>query len=182
MTEHVVLVDESNRVMGTAPKSEIHEKNTPLHRGFSLFLFNTSGKLLLQQRSHKKKTWPLVWSNSCCGHPQINETNIKAAERRLQEELRILALSIEEVAPYRYKATKDGIMENENCPILFGYTDKEPTKNTEEVEDTKWIAWKDFLKEISDMSEKYSVWCIEEASILKKNSIFKKLARQFRIH
>jgi isopentenyl-diphosphate delta-isomerase len=60
--EHVVLVDESNAVLGTMPKAEVHGATTPLHRGFSLFLFNRERKLLLQQRSAKKKTWPLVWS------------------------------------------------------------------------------------------------------------------------
>jgi isopentenyl-diphosphate delta-isomerase len=67
--ELVVLVDENNTVLGTMPKSEVHGAETPLHRAFSIFLFNAEKKLLLQQRSHVKKTWPLAWSNSCCGHP-----------------------------------------------------------------------------------------------------------------
>jgi isopentenyl-diphosphate delta-isomerase len=67
--EEVVLVDEENNILGTMPKSLVHGEKTPLHRAFSAFIFNYDKKLLLQQRSHVKKTWPLAWSNSCCGHP-----------------------------------------------------------------------------------------------------------------
>src|SRR5258708_6704908 len=90
MEEYVVLVDDHNNVLSTAPKLPTHNHNTPLHRGFSVFLFNTKGQLLLQQRSHTKKTWPLVWSNSICGHPLLDETPIDAAKRRLQFELGII--------------------------------------------------------------------------------------------
>jgi len=48
--EEVVLVDKQNKVLGTAPKLATHNVNTPLHRGFSVFLFNSRGELLLQQR------------------------------------------------------------------------------------------------------------------------------------
>jgi len=86
--ELVVLVDDADTEIGTMPKSEVHTLDTPLHRAFSLFLFRKSdGKLLLQQRSHAKKTWPLVWSNTCCGHPGPGEERIDAVARRLGREL-----------------------------------------------------------------------------------------------
>ena len=40
MNEHVVLVDEKNNPTGQADKYLVHSGDTPLHRGFSLFLFN----------------------------------------------------------------------------------------------------------------------------------------------
>lgn len=76
---------------------------------------------------------------------------------------------IQEVSPYRYQFTKDGIMENEICPIHVGYTEDIPEINPDEVEAAQWIDWQDFLKEI-DHNEggKYSPWCIEEAHILER--------------
>lgn len=171
--ELVVLVDEENNILGTMPKSEVHWAFTPLHRAFSLFLFNPEKKLLLQQRSHVKKTWPLAWSNSCCGHPGLDEPNIVAAKRRLQDELGMTAKWIEEAAPYRYQFTKDGVMENENCPIHIGYTEDEPAINPDEVETIDWIGWADFLKEIQNNTNKYSPWCVEEAMILEQSGILK---------
>lgn len=40
-----------------------------LHRAFSVFLFNSENKLLLQQRATEKITFPDMWTNTCCSHP-----------------------------------------------------------------------------------------------------------------
>jgi isopentenyl-diphosphate Delta-isomerase len=167
--EHVVLVDEDNNILGTLPKSEIHQKETPLHRAFSIFIFNKKRDLLLQQRSSLKKTWPLTWSNSCCGHPQLNESNEDAARRRAKDELGLDLNLVREAAPYRYKFSKDGIMENEICPILVGHTEQEVRINPDEVEDVAWMSWADFLSDIEKNPGKYSPWCIEETEILDKS-------------
>jgi len=112
------------------PKLAAHSKNTPLHRGFSLFLFNREGELLLQQRNKTKKTWGGVWSNSVCGHPNFMNLPVKAARRRLQFELGINMAEISIALPnYRYRVEKDGIVENELCPVMIGYTDEKPKPN-----------------------------------------------------
>ena len=171
--EHVVLVDEHNVVLGTTPKATVHTDATPLHRGFSAFLFNEKNELLLQQRSHKKKTWPLAWSNSCCGHPALNESNEDAVRRRVAFELGGQVDSIQEVSPYRYRFSKEGVVENEICPILIGRIRSDFTSNFDEVETTVWITWNDFLEEIERNPEKYSPWCREEALILNSLGTFK---------
>ena len=173
--ELVVLVDESNQVLGTMPKADVHGAETPLHRGFSLFLFNQKGELLLQERSPSKKTWPLVWSNSVCGHPALDESNIDAAQRRLSHELGMSATHLEEVSPYRYKIVRDGVMENEICPILVGFTRDVPKPNPEEVEAVRWTQWSEFLEEIKAKPGSYSEWCEEEARILEAHPRFQEL-------
>jgi len=175
--EELVLVDEENNVLGTMPKASVHGAATPLHRGFSLFLFDRAGRLLLQQRSGNKKTWPLVWSNSVCGHPALNESNVDAARRRLADELGMTAAHIEEVAPYRYTFVRSGIMENEICPILVGFTREEPKSNPDEAAAVRWIAWPEFLEEIRARPGLYSEWCVEEARILAGNSHFDEIFR-----
>lgn len=174
-TEYVVLVNEANAVLGTMLKSEVHRETTPLHRGFSLFLFNRKGELLLQRRSGKKKTWPLVWSNSCCGHPALDESAVQAAERRLRDELGMRATFLEEVAPYRYQYTRDGVMENEICPILIGFSTDAPQVNADEVEAIAWVTWGAFLNEIAMHPERYSDWCRGEALILDAHPRFREL-------
>ena len=173
--EEVVLVDEKNNVLGTMPKSFVHGATTPLHRGFSLFLFDRDGRLLLQRRSHTKKTWPLVWSNSVCGHPALHESNSEAAKRRLSYELGMQAKHIEEVAPYRYTFVRDGVMENEVCPILVGFTDDEPRPNKDEIEAVRWVAWPEFLREIEAQKGAYTEWSAEEARILATHPRFKEI-------
>lgn len=87
MEELIVLVDENDQPIGVMPKSLVHGPNTPLHRGFSVYVFRPEGELLLQQRSFGKQTFPGVWSNSCCGHPGPGETPGQAAVRRARMEL-----------------------------------------------------------------------------------------------
>lgn len=176
----VVLVDESNRVLGTAPKIETHNAGTPLHRGFSVFLFNNKGELLLQQRSRTKKTFPLVWSNSCCGHPRLNESSVDAAKRHLEYELGIKNADVLEIiSDYRYKVSMNGIFENEICPILICFTNQKEIPNKDEVENIKWVPWKTFLAEIKDESKGYSLWSREEAWLLSKNKKFQKLFEKY---
>ncbi len=172
----IVLVDENNRVLGTAHKLKTHNANTPLHRGFSVFLFDSKGNLLLQQRSKTKKTFPLVWSNSCCGHPGLNESNVDAAKRHLEHELGIKNADVLEIIPdYRYKVSMNNVFENEICPILICFTNQKPNANKDEVENLKWIPWKTFLREIKDKTKAYSLWSREEAWLLSKNEKFQKL-------
>lgn len=165
--ELVVLVDEKNNPVGTADKDTVHTRNTPLHRAFSLFLFNSKKQLLVTRRAETKKTFPGVWTNTVCGHVSPGETTTDAAKRRLREELGISGVDIKEVAPYRYRfADKNGIVEHEICPILVGHTSVEPKPDHQEVADFKWMPWQEFLVEIQSTPDKYSPWCIEESQIL----------------
>ena len=178
--DHVVLINKQNEVLGTAPKLATHNENTPLHRGFSVFLFNKKGELLLQQRSHTKKTFPLIWSNSVCGHPMLNESNVQAAKRRLSYELGIDNVDIYEViSDYRYKVGMNGIYENEICPVMVAFTDEKPKLNSDEVEDIKWVPWLEFVADVKNNPGKYSMWCEEETKLLKNNKKFLELYRQY---
>ena len=171
-------MDEDNNVLTTIPKAEVHSGSTPLHRAFSSFIFNGKGGLLIQQRGYKKKTWPMVWSNTCCGHPSLDESNIEAVARRLKEELGISAENLEEVSPYRYQFVQNGIMENEICPIVVGFTNDDPKVNKNEVENAQWIEWEKFLEEIDSYPGKYSPWCMEQAKILDKSKRFKEIRKK----
>lgn len=174
MSELVVLVDEKNNPIGTAPKTTVHTNNTPLHRGFSVFLFNGKGEVLLQQRGSAKKTWPLVWSNSCCGHPAPREDVVSAAKRRLKYELGLGDIELTVALPnFRYRAETDGIVENELCPVLVGISDAEPRLNPSEVENVHWKPWQTFCAETKTPQNPYSPWAVLEMEALQKSNVFK---------
>jgi len=167
--ELVVLVDEQNNELGTMEKLAAHSANTPLHRAFSLFLFDGKGELLVQQRSRFKKTWPLVWSNSCCGHPGPGESTENAIYRRLEDELGITEAQFEVVLPgYRYRFERDGIVENEICPVYAGRCDQAPKPNPAEVEAVRYIGWTDFLNIAASGNKDYSEWSLDEALQLQE--------------
>lgn len=172
----VVLVDESNTAIGTAEKLPTHDANTPLHRAFSVFLFNEKGELLLQQRAATKKTWPLVWSNSCCGHVMLHEDTVDAAKRRLKFELGMRGIELHCLLPdYRYRAEKDGVVENEICPVFVGFTSREPRANAAEVESVRWLDWNEFLARCADGESELSPWSIEEARLLSEKLEFQQI-------
>jgi isopentenyl-diphosphate delta-isomerase len=73
MEEMCVQVDDNDNVIGPVSKKISHLNSKIreglLHRAFSVFLFDSQGRLLLQQRSSKKITYNLQWTNTCCSHP-----------------------------------------------------------------------------------------------------------------
>jgi len=166
--EWVVLVDEEDRELGLARKAEVHHGATPLHRAFSAFLFDREGRLLLQQRSAAKATWPLVWSNSCCGHPAPGEATLAAARRRIGQELGTDPRDLWTALPdYRYRAELDGVVENEICPVVVGRVEADTiAPDPGEVGDVRWVDWDVFLDEVARGEGGYSPWCREEATLL----------------
>jgi len=173
--ELVVLVDDDNNVIGTANKREVHHSQTPLHRGFSVFIFDHNGRMLLQQRAFSKQTWPGVWSNSCCGHPAPGESVEAAAARRLEFELGLSGIGLTCVLPdFRYRAEKDGVVENEICPVLIGFTDREANPNPAEVATVRWTDWSELVESLTGSG--LSPWAIGEIRELLKSDVF---AREF---
>lgn len=83
--EHVVLVDEKDTQIGIMEKMAAHIVPR-LHRAFSIFIFNTKGELLLQQRALTKYHSPGLWTNTCCSHPRSGESLAQATARRLKED------------------------------------------------------------------------------------------------
>ena len=60
---------------------QVVKGTSPLHRAFSLFVFNERDELLLQQRSDTKITFPSLWTNTCCSHPLATPTEMEEAEQ-----------------------------------------------------------------------------------------------------
>lgn len=181
LAEHVVLVDEANQPLGTTDKATVHTDATPLHRGFSLFLFNSKGELLIQQRALTKKTWPGAWSNSVCGHPALDESPQAAAQRRLAYELGIKT-DLDKITialpDYRYQCERFGIVENEICPVMIAFLDVVPKPNPDEVNAIEWVAWDEFQKRMAEPNE-FSEWCVEETALLAQNAAFQAVYDNF---
>ncbi len=174
MEEQIVLVDDRGTVLGQAPKLASHHAKTPLHLGFSCYLFDTQGRFLLTQRAHGKKVWPGVWTNTACGHPAPNETTPDAVKRRLSYELGITEISdialIE--ADYRYKTDPfNGIIENEICPIYIARALQAPSPNPDEVEAYLWQTWEDTRQQLQSSDEKYSYWFRQQFTLVDKNPL-----------
>ena len=157
MNDQVVLVNENDVEIGLMPKLEAHQLGL-LHRAFSVFIFNTKGELLLQQRAMGKYHSEGLWSNTCCSHPLPGETTSDAAIRRLDEEMGISA-TLNFLFSFTYNAGLDNdLTEHELDHVFWGVSDDLPVINTSEVEDYKYIAIPELRKDIKENPALYTEW------------------------
>ena len=157
MDEYVVLVNEHDNQIGIMEKMAAHIVPR-LHRAFSIFIFNSKGELLLQQRAHTKYHSPGLWTNTCCSHPRNGESVDKAAERRLLEEMG-LQCPMHEVFTFIYKAPVGlGLVEHEYDHVFFGQCDDTPVINTEEVASWKYMSLDDIAEDMKAHPECYTEW------------------------
>ncbi|MER5307423.1 isopentenyl-diphosphate Delta-isomerase [Streptomyces sp. NPDC002773] len=135
------LVDEDGTTIGTAEKLAAHEAPGLLHRAFSVFLFDESGRLLLQRRALGKYHSPGVWSNTCCGHPYPGEAPFTAAARRTFEELGVSPTLLAEAGTVRYNHPDpaSGLVEQEFNHLFVGLVQAAPRPDPEEVGDTVFV-------------------------------------------
>ena len=93
MEEYIDIVDSKGNSTGKSVlKSEAH-KNGWYHNTIHLWLYTEDKQILLQQRSHKKAIYPLLWDVSVAGHIDTGETFIEAALRETKEEIGLLLKS-----------------------------------------------------------------------------------------
>jgi isopentenyl-diphosphate delta-isomerase len=162
VTEQVILLDEAGNAVGVADKATVHHADTPLHLAFSCYLFGPDGQLLLSRRALDKKTWPGVWTNSCCGHPAPGEALPDTVSRRMRDELGVRVTDVDLVLPrFRYRAVMpDGVVEYEMCPVFRAHTDDQPDPNPAEVCDYRWTPWHKLISQVSTAQLTVSPWCM----------------------
>lgn len=174
--ELVVLLDEDGQAVGTADKAGVHHADTPLHLAFSCYLFDAAGNVLVTRRALHKRTFPGVWTNSCCGHPAPGEPMADAVRRRVEQELGTTVGDLRLVLPrFRYRAEQDGVVENEMCPVFVGTVAGAATPavspDRDEVEDARWEPWPSFRESVLDGSRTVSVWCREQVAQLPADPV-----------
>ncbi|RYZ19287.1 MAG: isopentenyl-diphosphate Delta-isomerase [Chitinophagaceae bacterium] len=157
MEPQVVLVNERDEPQGTAGKMEAHERGL-LHRALSVFLFDSEGRMLLQQRAAGKYHGAGLWSNTCCSHPAPGEEPLAAAQRRLREELGIDA-DLQPAFAFSYRAeVENGLIEHEYDHVFTGQYEGPFALNPEEVAAVRYLGRAELERELSDSPERFTQW------------------------
>ena len=153
----VILVDENDVPTGTMEKMEVHEKAL-LHRAFSVFIFNSKGKMLLQKRANNKYHSAALWTNACCSHPAPGQSTLLAATKRLNEEMGFTT-TLEKVFDFIYKAPFDnGLTEHEFDHVFIGTYDNIIVPNRDEVSDYCYKTLSEISDSIQSHPQKYTAW------------------------
>ncbi|MDE3723801.1 isopentenyl-diphosphate Delta-isomerase [Nocardiopsis sp. N85] len=154
----VELVDGGGATIGTREKLAAHRPPGEPHRAFSVFLFSSDGRMLLQRRAEGKYHSPGVWSNTCCGHPLPEEPPFLAATRRTVEELGVAPWSLRPAGTVRYdlEDPRSGLVEREFNHLFVGRVADTPRPDPEEVAETTLVT-PDGLRGLQKETE-FSVW------------------------
>jgi isopentenyl-diphosphate Delta-isomerase len=137
--DQVVLVDSQDQELGVMDKVEAHRGEAKLHRASSVFLFNSSGELLIQQRADVKIVGAGQWANSCCGNVRPGETYEECAHRRLREELGIDGIELQEVHKFEYHIQCNAEFSEWEMDVAFvGAYDGQVRPNPAEVQNYEW--------------------------------------------
>lgn len=146
----LILVDEHDLIIGHERRGRCHDGEGIRHRAFSIYLFDDEGRLLIQQRSLKKRLWPQWWSNSCCGHPVRGEATEVAAVRRMGEELG-LSVPLEYSFRFGYRANfGDAGSECELCSVFLGRVGSETIcPDSDEVMNWQFVAPRALEKDLA---------------------------------
>ncbi|PWT74347.1 MAG: isopentenyl-diphosphate delta-isomerase [Bacteroidetes bacterium] len=157
MEQEIILVDEKDRSIGVMEKLEAHRKGL-LHRAFSVFIFNSKGEMLLQQRSDEKYHSGGLWTNACCSHPAPGEDIGAAAIRRLNEELGFTT-SLTKIFDFIYQSSfENGLTEHEFDHVFVGLHDDPVHPNKEEVSDYSFLGLDEIRDSLVKSPEKYTAW------------------------
>lgn len=153
MEELVLCLDSDDNVIDSSSKFTTHHGEGILHRAFSVLIFDSEGRLLVQQRSSDKITFPAVWANSCCSHPlDIDGENSdpiegvkEAARRKLDQELGIPRTITDDwkfhhIGRFEYKCRWDSDwVEHEIDHVLIVEADCEVDFNRNEIQSVDWL-------------------------------------------
>jgi isopentenyl-diphosphate delta-isomerase len=155
--EMVILVNERDDFLGTMEKLEAHRKGV-LHRAFSIFIFNSKGEMLLQQRAFSKYHSGGLWTNACCSHPFPGEEVQNAAKRRLQEEMGF-DTPVKKIFDFVYRAGFDnGLTEHEFDHVFAGEYEDVINFNPDEVNDFCYRGMDEIRSTLISHPQKYTAW------------------------
>jgi len=160
MKEMCMAVDENDRVIDSVSKIECHRGKGIRHRAFSVLIFDSEDRLLMQQRSSEKITFPGIWANSCCSHPlDIENENgdpvegvIHASKRKMLQELGIpLEVSsnwdFNHLGRFEYSCRwDDDWIEHEIDHVLIVRASPNLSINRNEIKDTKWLNHQEIIQ------------------------------------
>lgn len=140
-------------------KLEAHEKGLR-HKAVSVFVIS-GGDILIQQRALGKYHTPGLWANTCCTHPEWNESSAECAVRRLEEELGLTGIVPEYRDRVEYRAdVGGGLTEHEVVDVFVAHVTTRPTTkpNLEEVMDTRWLSYTDLRAQVRAKPELFTPW------------------------
>lgn len=145
--EYLDILDETGKKTGEVKDYfHVHEKGLT-HLVAHVYILNSEGELLLQQRSSDRKAFPDYWDISSAGHVSAGQKSVEAAQRETEEELG-LVIPLEKFEYFHsgeehIVIDKDTYVNNEFQDAFVVRLDEENPKieiDPVEVQNIQWVS------------------------------------------
>ncbi|MDE6331786.1 MAG: NUDIX domain-containing protein [Muribaculaceae bacterium] len=121
------IVDPDGNVTGHASRGECHNGSMLLHPVVHLHVFDSTGRLYLQQRPLWKDIQPGKWDTAVGGHVDFGEETSDALLREAREELELTEFKASFIRSYVFESTR----ERELVNVFSTVTDRTPRPSAE---------------------------------------------------
>lgn len=145
------VVNERDEVLYPLARSAVH-RQLLLHRAVHVFVLDSTGRLLIHQRSPTKEEFPNVWTSSCSGHVSAGETYDQTAPRELQEELGIAGVTLERLQKFAACADTSWEFTVLYCTV----TDQAIHPDAGEMTAVRWVSLQELDLSVAAQPDLYS--------------------------
>jgi isopentenyldiphosphate isomerase len=145
--EMLDLVDDEDRVIGRALRSEIYDRGLRNFRVINLFLMNSIGRLWIPRRHGAKSLFPFALDVGVGGHVISGESYEQALAREMAEEIGVDLRSVQVEFLGYLTPSRDGVSAFTKTYLLR--TDATPALNSEEFMEARWRAPNEVLRDIA---------------------------------
>jgi isopentenyl-diphosphate Delta-isomerase len=154
--KQVTLVDQNDQVVGSDDIYSAHAHPSQRHRAISVWLIRGEGEereVFFQKRSLEKIVGADQWGNGVCGNVRPGESYLGCANRRLNEEIGVEDISLNELYKFEYKVySNEKYGEHEIDQAFIAHYDGDFELNPAEVSQVEWIKLIELEKRLESLS------------------------------
>lgn len=132
--EWVPLVDETGKIVGQAPRSEVHNGSKLLHPVVHMHVINRTKAILMQKRPASKLIQPGKWDTAVGGHISHGETLEQALKKEAFEEIGLENFSAKMYQVYKWESE----IESELVYLFVTHDSKNFNVHIDEVDEVRF--------------------------------------------
>lgn len=153
--EEIILVDKNDHILGYKPRSQ--RTDNDCWRIVSVWVENSRGQVLLQQRSFNKPLSPGMWTPAAEGNVPRDEDYASAAKRELAEEIGLTGVELVKKNKW-YGKFEFGSRQVQGYTAACDWPIEKFVIQTEEVAALEWVDKQKVLDEITGKKPHTRPW------------------------